>query len=85
MTVIMPETGLVRAEVTDHAVLRYLQPAHGLDVQHFRDHIAALCANGARYGAIAVATENVKFVLVDGRVVTTVEREKFVYPGARVD
>lgn len=81
---IMPETGLVRADVTDHAVLRYLQRAHGLDIQHFRDHIATLCANGARYGACAVAAENVKFVLVGGRVVTTVAREKFVLPQGSV-
>lgn len=76
----MRETGLIRADVTDHAVLRYLERGHGIDIGHFRQHIAELCANGARYGAFAVATENVKFVLVDGRVVTTVSREQIVLP-----
>ena len=77
---IMPVTSILRAHVTDHAVLRYLERGHGLDVSFFRDHIAELCATGARYGACAVAAENVKFVLVDGRVVTTVERERIVLP-----
>lgn len=77
---IMPETGILRADVTDHAVLRYLERAHDIDVSFFRDHIAELCANGIRYGATAVAAEDVKFVLVDGRVITTVHRDKLVFP-----
>lgn len=76
----MRESGIVNAIVTDHAVLRYLERGHGLDVQHFRDHIATLCATGVRYGAFTVAIEDVKFVLVGGKVVTTVEREKIVLP-----
>lgn len=66
--------------VSDHAVLRYLQRAHGLDIEFFRRHIATLCANGARYDASAVAVDGVKFVLVDGTV-TTVARGAFVVPG----
>lgn len=76
----MRETGRARADVSDHAVLRYLQRAHGLDVDWVRDHIAELCSNGVRYGATAVAAEDVKFVLVDGKVVSTVSRTKLVYP-----
>lgn len=76
----MPETGFTRADVTDHAVLRYLERSHGLDVKAAREHIASLCANGARYGAHTVAVEDVKFVLVGATVVTTVKRRKLVYP-----
>ena len=78
--VTMPETGLLRADVTDHAVLRYLERGHGLDISFFRRHISELCANGARFGASAVVVEDVKFVLVNGRVVTTVAPDAFVFP-----
>lgn len=49
--------------VTDHAVLRYLERAHGLDVDAVRQHISGRLANGARLGAVGVTIENVKFVL----------------------
>lgn len=49
--------------VTDHAVLRYLERAHGLDVDAVRRHIAGRCATGAELGAIGVVVEHVKFVL----------------------
>lgn len=78
--VTMPETGFTLADVTDHAVLRYLERGHGIDVAAARAHIAQLCANGARYGAHAVAVEDVKFILVGGTVVTTVKRRTVVYP-----
>jgi hypothetical protein len=68
------------SHITDHAVLRYLERAHGLDVEYFRAHIAGLCAAGVREGASAVAVENIKFVLVEGRVVSCVKRPQFVFP-----
>lgn len=49
--------------VTDHAVLRYLERAHGLDVDAVRRHLAGRVANGARLGAVGVTIENVKLVL----------------------
>lgn len=50
--------------VTDHAVLRYLERAHGLDVDAVRRHLAGRAANAARLGAVGVTIENVKLVLV---------------------
>lgn len=50
--------------VTDHAVLRYLERAHGLDVDAVRRHLAGLAVNAARLGATGVTIENVKLVLV---------------------
>ena len=64
-------SNLVR--VTDHAVLRYLERAHGLDVDAVRRHIAYRCATGVDLGAISVTIEGVKFVLVETAVVTTVK------------
>ncbi len=42
------ETDIV---VTDHAVLRYLERGHGIDVEYFRDHLAQLARRGADAGA----------------------------------
>lgn len=76
----MPETGIARAVVTDHAVLRYLERVHGLDVDFFRGVIAAQVAEGVRYGATAVHVDGVKFVLVGASVVTVIEGSGFVNP-----
>lgn len=61
--------------VTDHAVLRYLERAHGLDVDVIKAHIAGRVATGARLGAVGVTIENVKLVLrrnTDDRAVVSV-------------
>lgn len=49
--------------VSDHAVLRYLERAHGLDVDAVRRHLAGLAVNGARLGASGVIVEKVKLLL----------------------
>lgn len=49
--------------VTDRAVLRYLERAHGLDIKGIRRHLAGRSMNAARLGAIGVIIENVKLVL----------------------
>ncbi|WP_082549995.1 hypothetical protein [Mesorhizobium sp. Root157] len=49
--------------ITDRAVLRYLERAHGLDVTAVRRHLAGRLENGARLGAVGVTIDNVKFVL----------------------
>jgi hypothetical protein len=52
-----------RVRITDHAVLRYLERAHGLDVEEVRKHLAGRVANGVALGAVSVKIENVKMVL----------------------
>jgi hypothetical protein len=37
--------------VSDHALLRYLERARGIDVELIRGHIALLCAPAAAAGA----------------------------------
>lgn len=49
--------------VTDHAVLRYLERAHGLDVDAVRRHLSGKVETGARLGAIGVTIDNVKLML----------------------
>ena len=66
--------------VSDHAILRYLERARGLDVEAVRDHIAGRMVNGARLHAVGVTIEKVKFVLQqsgdDTIVVTTLRRDR---------
>ena len=61
--------------VTDHAILRYFERAHGLDIEFFRRHLAALASSGVREGASAVIAEGVKLILVEDTVVTVYERD----------
>jgi hypothetical protein len=55
----------VRIEVSDHAVIRWLENAHGLDVRAVRRHIADKVRNGAQLEAAAVVIDQVRFVLRD--------------------
>lgn len=52
--------------VTDHAILRYLERAHGLDVDAVRRHVSGLAATAGELGAIGVVVENVKLRLEAG-------------------
>jgi len=59
--------------VTDHAILRFLERAHGLDVELVRRHLAGKAVNAVRLGAIAVTVENVKLVVREATVVTVLQ------------
>jgi len=60
----------VLLDVSDHAVLRYLERQHGLDVEAVRRHVAGLAVNGAVLGAVGVAAEDVRLVLAQQPLVT---------------
>ncbi len=60
--------------ITDHAILRYLERAHGLDVDAVRRHMVGLAATAGELGAIAVTVENVKLRLEAGVCVTVMKR-----------
>ncbi|MFB2553359.1 hypothetical protein [Ensifer soli] len=66
--------------VTDHAVLRYLERAHGLDVEFFRRHISGLAASGVIHGAVGVQIEGVKLVLRGATVVTVLGPHGVIHP-----
>ncbi len=57
--------------VTDHAVLRFIERECGFDVEKLRGLIGEVTARGAAAGAPVVRWGHVRFVLVDGAVVTT--------------
>jgi hypothetical protein len=53
----------IKLHVSDHAVLRYLERGHGLDIDAVRRHLAGLAFNGAQLGAVAVRVEEVRLFL----------------------
>lgn len=56
--------------VTDHAIVRYLERARGIDIDPIRRHIADLAVRGVEAGATGVIIEDVKLILVQATVVT---------------
>ncbi|QPF87001.1 hypothetical protein IC762_12175 [Bradyrhizobium genosp. L] len=56
--------------VTDHAVLRYMERAMDLNVEVVRQHILAVCANAAAFGAVCVRAEGLRFEINGNRICT---------------
>ncbi len=61
-------------QVTDKAIVRFLELVHGFDAETLRSKIAAMAETGIREGASGVIVEGVKLVLLDGRVVNVTHR-----------
>lgn len=57
---------------SDHAVLRYLERAMGLNIEMVRAHILGICAGPASFGAVCVRSEGLRFEIASGAVVTVV-------------
>jgi hypothetical protein len=56
--------------VTDHAVLRYLERAMGLNVEIVREHISQVCSTPAAFGAVCVRAEGLRFEIRNNAIVT---------------
>ena len=56
--------------VTDHALIRYLERAMGLNVELVREHILAICGDAAAFGAVCVRAEGLRFEIDGNRVCT---------------
>ena len=61
MKKIRPDASVV---ATDHAVLRWLEREHGLDVMAIRQHLCGKVLSAAQLGAIAIKVDKVRLVLV---------------------
>ncbi|MFZ1680958.1 MAG: hypothetical protein WAT70_08040 [Rhizobiaceae bacterium] len=55
----------VALTISDHAVLRYLERAFGVDVGRIRRHLAGRAMSAAELGAVAVQFSGIKLALVD--------------------
>lgn len=53
----------VEIEVSDHAILRWLEREHALDIATVRRHLAGLASDAAALGAIAVKVGEVRLTL----------------------
>lgn len=72
--------------ITDHAVLRYLERAHGLDIDAVRRHLSGKVQTGARLGAVGVTIDNVKLVLERHEIeIVVVTALKPYWPSRRPD
>ena len=61
----------IEVAVTDHALLRFLERAHGIDVEGWRREIARHTRVGIAHDCPQVLWHGVRFVLKNGCVVTT--------------
>jgi hypothetical protein len=57
-------------KVTDHAVIRYMERAMGLNTEVVRQHILAICGGAAAFGAVSVRAEGLRFEINHGRICT---------------
>jgi hypothetical protein len=55
---------------TEHAVLRYLERAMGLNVEIVRQHILSIAGDAAAFGAVCVRAEGLRFEIDGNRICT---------------
>ena len=65
-----------RLQVSDHAVLRYMERAMGLDIEALRQELERKVDAAARAGACGLTVDGVNFRIVDGVVTTVLELNK---------
>lgn len=58
-------------QITDHAVLRFLERAYGLDTDSVREEMSHGLAAAVDFGAPTIICHGVRLVIVDGRRVVT--------------
>lgn len=70
----MSKTQRPAVQVTDHAVLRWLECECGVPVEAIRKEIARGCDPYAKFAPVNIKFGKVKFVLVNDTVVTTLRK-----------
>lgn len=66
---------MTSAAVSDHAVLRYIERKHGVDVDGLRAIISEIVQSAVRAGASKVSHDGMTFVLRNGVVCTVIPGE----------
>ena len=56
--------------ITDHALLRWIERVHGVDIEALRSQVADMCAPAVQAGASTAPVGAVWAVIQHGRVVT---------------
>lgn len=70
--------------VTDHALLRWLERVHGIDMEKFRCDLDVIVRDAVRAGAKALNRDGFKYVIENGKLVTVLTPEKWERkPGPR--
>lgn len=59
--------------VTDHALVRWLERVHGMDMEFFRDQIRAIAGPAAAVGASGWKRDGFIYVISPGGAVVTVK------------
>lgn len=80
----------VKVSVSEHAILRFLERYHGVDIKAVRKRLLDLATTGATHGALSVKIEGVRLVLreqpqVDGIATVTVTTVLPARSGSYVD
>lgn len=66
--------GRANPQLSDHALVRYMERKHGLNLDRFREEIMTESTIGAiRAGCKAVSVDGVRFVVKDGVIVTVLD------------
>ena len=71
-----PRPAPVDVRVTDHAVLRWLERVHGIDVEFFRNEIVKIAGPAAAVGASGLTRDGFSYVIRAGAVVTVKRAER---------
>jgi hypothetical protein len=74
--VMRPAPAPVDVRVTDHAVLRWLERVHGIDVEFFRDQIREIAGPAAAVGASGLKHAGFLYVISGGTVITVHEDDR---------
>lgn len=68
-------TGQPEIVVTDHALVRYLERVHGVDIEAVRAEVAALVRPAYERGMVYFQTDDLIFALSGRHVKTVMRRE----------
>lgn len=60
--------------VTDHALMRYLDRALGLDLEAYRREIALRCAAAVKMGASGLTVDGIRYEFRGGAVISVLGR-----------
>lgn len=62
--------------ITDHALIRYMERAHGIDFTRFRRRLEDIATLALRAGANTCTADGVKLVIThDAKVLTAIEKK----------